>query len=398
VLIVEDEPEVAQILEFNLQAAGFETRTALDGLTACRLVGERPPNLILLDVLLPDLLGWEICRMIRGHNDPAVAQIPIVMLTALTTTEDRVRGLELGADDYLSKPFSVREVILRVRNLIDKRRSAESTARRLWDLERDRQADRDLQSLLFHELRNKLLVIGGFSNRLAAGVADGERSRGYADVIHQTAEYLSSLAEQVLLLRQVENRGLELPVEEVHLGELARNVAALHRGGAEEKGIRLSVEGATLGATARANPLALRVCLSNLVENAIRYSPPETGVVVRSGAGGGQAHLEVDDEGPGVPEDERDRVFDRFFRGANSHGVTGTGLGLYVVRTLARAMGGEAALGSGPDGRGTRARIDVPGGDAHRTLAKPSESEAGCVAARPATRPRPRSPAVAADG
>lgn len=360
VLIVEDEPEVAEVLAYNLGAARLEVRTAADGLTACRRVGERPPDLILLDVLLPDLLGWEICRMIRSHKDPAVAGVPIIMLTALADTGDRLRGLELGADDYLPKPFSVREVVLRVGNLIAKSRALEAADRRLRDLERHRDADRDLQNLLSHELKNKLMVIGGFSKRLAAQDGQPEPHRRYAETIHRASRYLETLAEQVLLLRRVEDGSLALPVEDFDLEQVIRDAVELHQGSAAEKGIRLRLEAPAPDRTVRGSALALRVGLSNLVENAIRYSPAGTTVAVRSGWDDGNLYLEVDDEGPGVPKAERDRVFERFYRGTSARGAAGTGLGLYVVRTLVQAMGGRATLADRPRGPGARARIEVP--------------------------------------
>lgn len=361
VLIVEDEPEVAEVLEFNLQSAGFETLIAADGLTACRLVGGRAPDLILLDVLLPDLTGWEICRMIRGLDDPVLASIPIVMLTALGTTQDKLRGLETGADDYLPKPFSVREVVLKAGKLIGRRRSAEETARHLREVERERRTDQDLQGLLFHELHNKLVVIRGFSNRLTAADEPEERRLRYAQVVQDSAQYLNHLAEQVLTLAGVENGGVELPVEVVDLDSVLCAVAGLHRESAAEKGIDLRLESSRAGRTAQGNALALRVCLSNLVENAIRYSPAGSTIAVSSTAADNLLCLDVDDEGPGVPEGDRQRVFERFYRGQGGQQVHGTGLGLYMVRTLARAMGGEATL-SGRVGGGTRARLCVPAG------------------------------------
>ncbi len=369
VLIVEDEPEVSELLEFNLQAAGFETITAADGLTACRLVGTRMPDLILLDVLLPDLLGWEICRMIRGHSDPAVAGVPIVMLTALGTAQDKLRGLELGADDYLPKPFSVREVVLKAHKLVDRRKAAVSANGTLVEVERHRQADRVFQRLLFHELKNKLTVIGGFSSRLAAASDHDERTRRYTAMVREAAQYLSNLAEQVLTLHRVERDGLGLPAEPVDLDAVLGEVMGLHQGDAAEKGICLRVEGDGSGRSIHGNGLALRVCLSNLVENAIRYSPAASAVAVRAGAEADLVFLEVDDEGPGIPEEERDKVFEQFYRGPGRQEVAGTGLGLYMVRTLARAMGGEAQLVARPGG-GTRARLCWPGTRAGASTAR----------------------------
>jgi signal transduction histidine kinase len=360
VLIVEDEFEVAELLQFNLQAAGFHTLIAHDGLTACRTIGQQQPDLVLLDVLLPDLTGWEICRMIRGHAEPSVATLPVVMLTALASVEDKLRGLELGADDYIPKPFAAREVVLKVRNLLNKAKASPAAVAQLRRLEAGREAQLESQSLLFHELKNKLVVIGGFANRLVAEPVGDERSRQYAHAIHRASAYLATLAEEILLLRRVENGVLSLPAEELDLNEVARDVDSLHRAPAGENGIRLRLESAVQGKVARGNTLAVTICLSNLVENAIRYSPGDTTVVVRTGWDRGRVFLEVEDEGPGIPEDERKQVFERFYRGRASQGVDGTGLGLYVVRTLARAMGGEATLADRPGGTGTRARLSLP--------------------------------------
>ena len=119
VLIVEDEDSLAEILEFNLLRQGFAVALAQDGLDACRRIGQERPDLILLDLLLPLLEGWEVCRMIRSHQDQQISQVPIIMLSALAQEKDKLKGYELGADIYLTKPYSIKEVILQSRQLIE---------------------------------------------------------------------------------------------------------------------------------------------------------------------------------------------------------------------------------------------------------------------------------------
>lgn len=117
VLIVDDESDLVTTLEYNLHQEGYETRTAFDGQTALERAYQKPyPDLILLDVMLPDISGTDVCRQIRG--DEKVGHIPIMMLTARGDEIDRVVGFELGADDYMSKPFSTRELLLRIRAII----------------------------------------------------------------------------------------------------------------------------------------------------------------------------------------------------------------------------------------------------------------------------------------
>lgn len=118
ILVVDDEPEVVELVEFNLRQAGFDVTKAGAGEEALRLARITGPHLIVLDVMMPGLDGLEVCRILR--RDPATSAIPVIMLTARASEADRIRGLEWGADDYVVKPFSVRELVLRVEKLLDR--------------------------------------------------------------------------------------------------------------------------------------------------------------------------------------------------------------------------------------------------------------------------------------
>lgn len=118
ILIVDDEPETVELVEFNLRQAGFDVATASDGAQAVKKARAQLPSLIVLDLMLPEVDGLEVCRMLR--RDVNTAGIPILMLTAKAAELDRVLGLELGADDYVTKPFSPRELVLRVKKLLER--------------------------------------------------------------------------------------------------------------------------------------------------------------------------------------------------------------------------------------------------------------------------------------
>jgi DNA-binding response OmpR family regulator len=122
VLVVDDEPEAVELLEFNLKQAGFNVVAAADGAEALTKARATLPNLIVLDLMLPEIDGLEVCKMLR--RDPATARIPIIMLTAKAAEIDRIIGLELGADDYITKPFSPRELVLRVRKVLQRNEAA----------------------------------------------------------------------------------------------------------------------------------------------------------------------------------------------------------------------------------------------------------------------------------
>ena len=116
ILIVEDEKDIVQVLEFALRQAGFETVSARDAGEAFARIREKPPDAVILDLMLPDMPGTEICRQLKAG--PKTASLPVIMLTARSEEVDRVVGFELGADDYITKPFSVREVVLRVKAVL----------------------------------------------------------------------------------------------------------------------------------------------------------------------------------------------------------------------------------------------------------------------------------------
>jgi two-component system phosphate regulon response regulator PhoB len=144
VLIVDDEPDVSRLLAFSLQAAGFETEEAVNGRAALEVTARIRPDVVILDLMLPDLTGYEVCRRLRA--DPLLGEAGILILTARGEEIDRIAGFEVGADDYVVKPFSVREVVLRVQGLmrrvserIEARAASPSPSRilRLRDLEID---------------------------------------------------------------------------------------------------------------------------------------------------------------------------------------------------------------------------------------------------------------------
>jgi two-component system, OmpR family, phosphate regulon response regulator PhoB len=119
ILVIEDEADIRQVLDYNLRGAGHDVVEAARGLDGLRLIRERAPDLVLLDLMLPDMLGTEVCRAIK--DNPATRALPVVMLTARGEEIDRVVGFEIGADDYITKPFSVRELVLRIRAVLRRR-------------------------------------------------------------------------------------------------------------------------------------------------------------------------------------------------------------------------------------------------------------------------------------
>src|SRR6187399_1393203 len=133
VLIVDDDPDIVRLVRYNLSHSGYEVQSAGTGREALELVQKQPPDLVVLDVMLPDVDGLEVCRTLR--QQPSSRRIPILMLTARGEEIDRVVGFELGADDYVSKPFSPRELVLRVKSILRRSAGEASGALRVADVD-----------------------------------------------------------------------------------------------------------------------------------------------------------------------------------------------------------------------------------------------------------------------
>ena len=214
--------------------------------------------------------------------------------------------------------------------------------------------------MLCHELRNQLLVICGFSSRMAEshGLAP-DKYRSYACAIKKSSSFLYSLAEEILLISELENGNYPLPSEEVRLEETARQIISVFSHHAKEKGISIEFEKTGEIPRMRLNMAGLKICLSCLIENAIKYSPGKKCVRVNLLCRGERkVVLEVEDNGPGIPDKEKGQVFNKFYRGESAKNKTkGTGLGLYITKTLVKAMGGSIGVES-RNGAGSCLRIE----------------------------------------
>lgn len=362
ILIVEDEVDILMLLDYRLRRENYRTITATDGISACRLIEQEVPDLVLLDIMLPELNGWEICRFIRQHDNEDIASTPIIMLTALTNQADKIHGLEIGADVYLPKPYSINEVLLYCKRLLGEKTWREQLQEEITRL-RDREGyHADFQSMLCHELRAQLTMIAGLSRRLRNRLSTAERTRNdqYFDMMQKSTLRLTSLAEEILLLRKIETATPELERESLDLGEVAQEVLALYDQAAAARGVSLSSNG-KFPPNISMNRAAITIILSNLIENAIKYCQPDTTVLLRGRIMNNTTFLiEVANQGNGIPPADQQKIFARYYRGEAVRATTkGSGLGLYTVQRLTEIMGGKVRVQSAA-GVGTRFQLRFP--------------------------------------
>ena len=359
VLIVEDDEDLVHLLEYNLSKKGYNTMAALNGLDACYLIEKEKPDLVLLDIMLPGLSGLEICRIIRSHDHEEISDIPIIMLTALGSLEAKLKGIEMGADDYIPKPFSLKEVLIKVERLIGREKKKKQLNSEVKRLEEGGKRQTDFQSMLFHELKNQLVIIGGYSSIITKrqGLAP-EKYRHCAGVINECSCFLNSLAEEILLLSRLETGEYPLPLEDICPKELSQQIISVLSQRAKQKEISIYFKRAGKIPIMKLNSTALKLSLSNLIENAIKYSPKNSSIKVSLlSQGENEVFVEVKDNGPGIPEKDMGKIFNKFYRGENVKNTTkGTGIGLYLTKILIEEMGGMIEVES-KDGNGSCFRV-----------------------------------------
>ncbi len=370
VLIVDDEPRNLALLEAVLAPIGIETRRATDGRQAVALFRELHAtdelDLVLLDVMMPELDGFGALAEMRGCTS-AGERLPIVLVTALSAREDRMRGLEAGADDFLSKPLDPHEVRCRVRTFIALREAQRTLRQRAEELERVQQARADLSRLIVHDLKNPLAALQGnlqWVRSRAAQSKDAMMLEAIDDSTSSTARLLLMIGTLIDVDR-VENSQLRLDRKPARVGALLDAVARRHARDAELRGVTIRVTGdPDLRATIDCS--VLERAIENLVENAARFAGTP-GLVELAAVGDGRATaITVSNTGAPMAPAQRTRLFEKY--ATTERGGSHQGLGLYFCRLAAEAHGGGIAVDS-DEAWPTRFRITIPEPTARATSA-----------------------------
>lgn len=370
VLVVDDTPANVRLLTGILKVEGYEIETASDGVAALAAIAARVPDVVLLDAMMPGMDGFEVCRRIK--SEPTTAFLPVVMVTALTETEDRVRALEAGADDFLAKPVDDIEVVARVESLVRVRRQhqeLENAHRELKKLEAMRDS---MTAMLVHDLRTPLTTLLGPLEMLQSGQF-GTLEPLQDEIIAmstRSGHRLLGLVNQILDVAKMESGELIPNWSEVS-AELMVNEAL------EQLTLITHQHKITLSRDIEPMPLfqadedLLRRVLANLIGNAIKFTPEPGEVEISARPANkdeNQKHalksgvlFGVRDNGEGIAEADRERIFDKFGQAGSrkSERKTSTGLGLTFCRLAVEAHGGHIWVES-EEGEGSTFFFIVP--------------------------------------
>jgi two-component system sensor histidine kinase/response regulator len=331
VLVVDDNSINLRVLANCLSKAGFRVLAAESGQMAIELAMNTKPDIILLDVMMPGMDGFETCERLKSFPD--TQKIPVLFLTARSEMGDKLRGFEVGGSDYVTKPYREAEILARVNThltLARQRRELESSL-----VERER-----FMRIAAHDLRNPLAVIL-FQTSMGVTETDlKEAQQGFAD-IEKCANQMKAIIDDFLALQVVQNRrDAGAPFD---LIRLVRLVADQQKLAASTKGMVIECSTQDESCAVRGDGDHVHQILTNYLSNAIKYSPQKSTISVTVSRVENRLRVEVCDKGPGIPEKERDRLFVEFAKISTkpTGGEVSTGLGLAIVKKLAESMGGR---------------------------------------------------------
>jgi signal transduction histidine kinase len=381
ILIVDDTPENLQVLSATLSREGYKVRGVVNGFMSLRVAKSGTIDLILLDIKMPDMNGYEVCEKLK--SDPVTSEIPVIFISALDAALDKVRAFQVGGSDYITKPFQVPEVLARVKNQLTIRRLQQERQQHNQKLQQEieerkkaelaaegaLQAKSEFLTNMSHELRTPLNVILGFTQLMSRDITIEKEQQENLNIINRSGEHLLSLINDILDLSKIESGAIIFQENTFDLYQLLDNLEAMFLLAAERKRIQLNFAiAADVPHYIQTDEKKLRGCLINLLNNAIKFT--DSGSVIlrvclrqkeeqtttnnrqpitnnQQPITNNQLYFEIEDTGCGIAAAEIDRLFDAFVQAeAGRKAVEGTGLGLTITRQFITLMGGEISVRS----------------------------------------------------
>jgi signal transduction histidine kinase len=346
VLLVDDFPDTLALYEAMLTENGHRVRTATSGAEALRKVDEHEPELVLLDVSMPGMDGFEVLRRLRERRNGGPA---VIMLTAARREPNAIEaGLKEGADAYLTKPIDSRELLARVRAALETFR-----LKRMLEAQR-----RDHIAMLVHDLRHPLSSLGLLAEVLDSDDLTGADRESAVSQMRTLCREMARLVDGVLVASRLEAGVFSVEPRLTSVRSVVEPMLAVFTPVAARRRVTLEFDG-SLDLEVHADAPKLRQALDNLVANALKLTPRGGRVRVRVTRQRGEIVFEIGDSGPGVAPEEAEAIFDRYRQGSRGRAAGGAGLGLAIARGIAEAHHGNISVTTSDLG-GAAFRIVLP--------------------------------------
>ena len=378
VLIVDDSVDQRLLLKTVLNAAGYAelitAESAGDAFKHLRMDEtqgvEVGIDLILLDITMPEMDGIEACRQIKAVRH--IRDIPIVMVTAHTEVSELESAFAAGAIDYITKPLNKVELLARVRSALTLKQEMDDRKLAYIELEEKNKelgeeslAKTQILSTVTHELKTPLSSITGYVDRMLVqrdrvGPLN-ERQERYLETVQRNGRRLKVLIDDLLDVSRIESGSLELNLVELDVRREIKEVVSALQDQISGKQQHLLLKIPTNLARLKADQLRFSQLLTNLLNNASKYSPEGATTTITAEKQDGLIRIDVSDTGMGISKDDQARLFSKFFRADNSSTseVSGTGLGLFITKSIIEAHGGQIQVRS-DEGKGTTFSFTLP--------------------------------------
>lgn len=345
IMVVDDTPANLTLLSNVLRERGHSVFSFPRGELALQAAMKNPPDLILLDVRMPGINGYEVCERLKA--DARLRDIPVIFISASNETIDKVRAFGVGGVDYVTKPFQFEEVHARVGTHLRIRRLQQELQEKYDELRKLEEMKDNLVHMIVHDLRSPLQAVVGFAELLERYRPNLDaRGQQCLDEVGNGAQRLMEMVSDVLDVTRLEAGRMPLQMIRTDLRKVVQDTATELLGLTKEHSLVLKSPEDPVDVECDAE--IVRRVLTNLVGNAAKFSPQGTEIQVRVTFEGPAARVEVQDHGPGIPQEHHARIFEKFWQvGELSAGVKySTGLGLTFCKLAVEEHGGAIGVDS----------------------------------------------------
>ena len=360
ILIVDDVVSNVLLLKILLTNEKFQVCTANNGTTCIEMARKEHPDLILLDVMMPDISGFDTAVVLKKEEE--TKEIPIIFLTALNTPADLVHGFQVGANDFLTKPFNKEELVMRVMQQISLVAAKRIIEKQNAELRATLNNRDKMYSVIAHDLRSPMASISMVLNLLVQTATPdvlGPELYTLLDQANRESEEVHDLLENLLKWTKSQTGRLNVVTQDLDLNDIILGVVDIFEMIAQTKHIKLDLQRTDQPLVVHADNDMLKTVVRNFMSNAIKFSPEDSTIEILMGTEGDFAKVSVRDHGVGIAADRIDTIFHKGETTYGTGGEEGSGLGLQLCQDFARKNGGDCTVES-VEGQGSMFSVLIP--------------------------------------